>query len=48
VVGSWPIARRQEWADLAAVHEAAGMSWREAERLAFDAIAEEATRLNNA
>ncbi len=44
VVSSWPIARRQEWADLAAVHEAAGMSWREAEGLAFAAIAEEATR----
>jgi hypothetical protein len=44
VVAGWPIARRQEWADLAERHQAAGKGWREAEWAAFREVAGERWR----
>jgi hypothetical protein len=37
----WPIAWRQRWADRAEAHQAAGLGWQEAERLAYQATREE-------
>jgi hypothetical protein len=35
VVATWPIERRQKWADLAEGNQEAGMAWKEAEWAAY-------------
>ena len=41
MLATWPDDRRERWGRLAAVLEAEGMGWRDAERVAFERVSAE-------